>query len=268
MQQGWYKIVPVGAGVFAIGEPQYRQQNWSYLICGSTRALLFDTGSYYGTMPPVIAGLTALPLTVLPSHMHYDHLGNILGFPRIALPDIPILRACENGGYVTPTETLYLGDREGRQCPSFAVTDWLDIGCTIDLGGRRLQLVHTPGHSPDSVSLWDASAGLFFAADYLYEGALYAQVPGASLAEYLQTAQDLAALLPGGTQILGAHGNAPDVASAQPPVLDTSVLPLLIAALNKAQSATPPTNNDVLRIPVQPGIELLAGADALTQQGG
>jgi glyoxylase-like metal-dependent hydrolase (beta-lactamase superfamily II) len=262
-EQDWYKIQEVAPGVTAIGEPRYHQQNWSYLICGSERALLFDTGSYYGTMPPVIAGLTDLPLTVLPSHMHYDHLGNVLGFDRIALPDLPVLRACEDAGRVTPTDTLFLGDREDRQAPTFAVAEWLASDAMIDLGGRQLQLIHTPGHSPDSVSLWDAEARLFFAADYLYQGALYAQVPGASVAEYLGTAGRLASLLPKDTRILGAHGDAADADSAQPPILPASVLDRLIVCLSDLIMAPPPARGEVHRAPVQPGLELLVNSDAM-----
>ena len=59
----WYVLRDVAPGITAIGEPRYHQQTWSYLICGSEAALLFDSGSYYGTLPPVIAGLTDLPLT-------------------------------------------------------------------------------------------------------------------------------------------------------------------------------------------------------------
>ncbi|MFX0543757.1 MBL fold metallo-hydrolase [Roseovarius sp. S4756] len=262
----WYKLVPVAAGVTAIGEPRYHQQNWSYLICGKDRALLFDTGSYYGTLPPVIAELTDLPLTVLPSHMHYDHLGNIIGFDHVALPDLPVLRACEDGtGHVTPSDTLFLGDREERSAPRFAVTEWLALDSVIDLGGRQLTLLHTPGHSPDSVSLWDAEAGLLFAADYLYEGALYAQVPGASLAEYLETAGRLSTLVPGDARLFGAHGDAPDEATAQPPVLPASTLGRLMICLSDLMTAPPPAEGEVRRVPVQPGVDLLVNAEALAR---
>lgn len=260
----WYVLRDVAPGVTAIGEPRYHQQNWSYLVCGNAAALLFDTGSYYGTLPPVIAGLTDLPLTVLPSHMHYDHLGNILGFERIVLPDLPVLRDCEADGMVTPSETLFLGDREERNAPSFAVAEWLSPDSMIDLGGRQLRLVHTPGHSPDSVSLWDAEAGLFFAADYLYLGDLYAQVPGASLRAYLETAGRLSAALPGNTRILGAHGDAESPDDAQPPELSAAVLGRLMICLTDLMTAPPPAPGEVARTSVQPGIDLLVNSDAYT----
>ena len=265
MSDTWYKIQQIAPGTFAIGEPKYHQQNWSYLICGAERALLFDTGSYFGTLPPVVAGLTDLPLTVLPSHMHYDHLGNIAGFDRIVLPDLPVLRACEADGMVTPSDTLFLGDREERIAPTFPVAEWLALDGMIDLGGRQLRLVHTPGHSPDSVSLWDSQAELFFAADYLYRGDLYAQVPGASLPDYLGTAGRLATLLPKTTRIFGAHGNAEDEAAAEAPSLNANILDRLIVCLTDLMMSPPAATGDVIRARVQPGVDLLVNSDALAR---
>ena len=263
MTQDWYKVIPLGNGITAIGEPRYHQQNWSYLICGTERALLFDTGSYYGDITPVVASLTDLPLIVMPSHMHYDHLGNILGFERIVLPDLPILRACATGAQITPTETLFLGRSEDRTAPTFAVDSWLPIGADIDLGGITLHLLHTPGHSPDSVSLWWAEGRTLFAADYLYHGPLYAQVPGADLPAYLATARVLQDLLPSDVRILGAHGKADGYDTAQAPTLGSCALADLIACLERI-SATPPTLTDCkAELPVTDGMTIIVGADAL-----
>jgi glyoxylase-like metal-dependent hydrolase (beta-lactamase superfamily II) len=66
--------------------------------------------------------------------------------------------------------------------------------------------LHTPGHSPDSVSLFDAEANILFAADFVYPGKLYAQIRGADLRSYLETAEDLLPRLTEETAILCAHG--------------------------------------------------------------
>jgi hydroxyacylglutathione hydrolase len=86
------------------------------------------------------------------------------------------------------------------------VSNWLAPGAAIDLGGRRLDLVPTPGHSPDSVSLHESRTKLFFAADFIYPGQLYAQVPGSDLAAYLATARALGQCLTDESRILCAHG--------------------------------------------------------------
>lgn len=261
--QDWYKVVSLAPGVFAIGEPRYEQQNWSYLICGREQALLFDTGSYFGEMSPVVAGLTDLPLTVMPSHMHYDHLGNVQAFERVVLPDLAILRACAAGDIVTPSDDLFLPQSEGRVPPAFRVAEWLEIGAQIDLGGRRLELLHTPGHSPDSVSLWWAEAGVLFAADYLYHGPLFAQVPGASLSAYLGTARDLEAQLPPRAVIFGAHGDAHSPEAAQPPQLDTAHLAALITCLEDIRATPPDMANGPHERRVSALNTLITGPDAL-----
>jgi len=237
--QGWYKIVKIAPGLHAIGEPRYEQQNWSYLIEGAARALLFDTGSFFGNIAPVIYHLTDLPLAVLPSHMHYDHLGNIHRFETIHLPDLPVLRACAVDGLVTPTETLFLGEYENRRPPGFRVAEWLVPGTRIDLGDRHLDLLHTPGHSPDSVSLWWAEANILLAADFLYPGGLYAQVPGASLPDYLATTGALLTRAGPRTRIFGAHGDADDPGCAIPPQLGTQELEALETTLLALRNTAP-----------------------------
>ena len=68
-------------------------------------------------------------------------------------------------------------------------------------------MLHTPGHSPDSIALWEAGRARLYAADFLYRGDLYAQVPGASLPIYVQTLGHLLEMLPQDVQIVGAHGD-------------------------------------------------------------
>ncbi len=263
MTESKYKVIEVAPGVHAIGEPLYHQQNWTYLICGSERALLFDTGSYFSDITPVVAGLTDLPLMVMPSHMHYDHLGNVLAYDTVVLADLPLLRACEVDGVVTPSETLFLGRSEDRIAPSFAVAEWLAIGSSINLGGAVLTVLHTPGHSPDSVSLWWAERDMLFAADFLYHGRLFAQTPGASLVEYDKAAQEVRALITPHTRILGAHGNADSVEAAQAPELDRSHLDALIAVFAEMRRNPPQLIDGTATVPVTPLNTLIVGADAL-----
>ena len=117
------------------------------------------------------------------------------------------------------------------------VDQWLAIGAEIDLGGRRLQLLHTPGHSPDSVSLFDRDAGIFFAADFVYPGKLYAQIEGADLKSYLETAEALLPILNADTAILCAHGK-PDAAGLhQAPRLARQDVADLAASLIKLRES-------------------------------
>jgi glyoxylase-like metal-dependent hydrolase (beta-lactamase superfamily II) len=206
----WFAIEDVAPGVVAIGEPRFHQINWNYLILGSRRALLFDTGPGVRDIAKIVRALTTLPVTALPSHLHFDHTGGLAKFRNIAMADLALLRAFEKNGWFNPSDDLYRGFREGMTWTPVKVDRWLPIGAEIDLGGKELRLIHTPGHSPDSVSLWDVASNILFAADYIYPGPLYAQIPGADLKAYLETAEIMLPQLMDNTTVLCAHGQ-PDV---------------------------------------------------------
>jgi len=263
LEDGWYQVEALDEGTFAIGEPRYHQQNWSYLLVGADRSLLFDTGSWFGDITGVVGRRAKGRLTALPSHMHYDHLGNVTRFPEVALPDLPVLRACAAAGVMTPSETLFLGHHEDRAAPAFPVAEWLPIGAEIDLGGRVVRLIHTPGHSPDSVSLWEPGRGRLYAADFLYRGPLYAQTPGARLADYLSAARAVAGLV-GEAAIYGAHGDAKAGEAAEPPRLDAPDLAALVARLEAIRGDPPAlAAGETREYPVSPRMRIIVGAGAL-----
>src|ERR1700691_521491 len=102
MVDDYFAVQDLGGGVFAIGEPRYYQQNYAYLILGDKRALLFDSSSGTRDVSPVVASLTHLPVTVMVSHLHFDHLGGIAPFHHIAMIDLPQTRADVTDGLFTP----------------------------------------------------------------------------------------------------------------------------------------------------------------------
>jgi len=205
----WFAVEEVATGVIAIGEPRFHQTNWNYLILGKRRALMFDTGPGVRNISSVVRSLTTLPVMALPSHMHFDHTGGLAGFGNIALADLPLLRGCLQDGWLLPHQDLYLGHLEGMTWTPVKPAHWLAVGSEIDLGGRSLRLIHTPGHSPDSVSLHDQAGDLLFAADFVYPGSLYAQIVNADLEAYLSSAEALLPRISESTVVLAAHG-APD----------------------------------------------------------
>jgi glyoxylase-like metal-dependent hydrolase (beta-lactamase superfamily II) len=205
-QDDYYAIERLDESTWAIGEPRYAQQNLSYLIAGRERAVLFDAGPGLRELAPVVTGLTGLPVTFVPSHLHYDHVGGARGFERVALIDLPALREQAPDGVLRPRFAQHLGALEGIEARPIEVDEWWAPGSVVDLGGRALEVWHTPGHTPESASLLDRERGMLFAGDYLYPGELYAFLPGSSLADYLSTAERLASALPDPTAIHGGHG--------------------------------------------------------------
>ena len=71
----WFEVYEVAADTYAIYEPFQWQEVISYLVLGSERALLFDTGNGIGDIRRVVDSLTDLPVVVVNSHSHYDHVG-------------------------------------------------------------------------------------------------------------------------------------------------------------------------------------------------
>ncbi|MGH8140014.1 MAG: MBL fold metallo-hydrolase [Steroidobacteraceae bacterium] len=205
MVDDYWAVQDIDAHTFAIGEPRYYQINYAYLITGERRALLFDAGSGTRDMTGVVARLTRLPVTVIPSHLHFDHTGGIAPFASVAMIDLPETRADVANGRLTPGRYEYLGMGDGLVPPTFSVTEWVKPGATIDLGGCMLRVLHVPGHTHSSVALYDAAAHRLFAGDFIYPTTLYAFTPGASLAEYRSTARELLAILPTDTKIWTAH---------------------------------------------------------------
>jgi hydroxyacylglutathione hydrolase len=202
----YYVVADLGEHAYAIGEPRYGQCNFSYLIVGSNTALLFDTGPGVRDIRPVVRSLTDRPVESLPSHLHFDHTGNLGRFERVDLPDLPALRRQTREGRFALRFYQFLGFVEGFSRPSFAVTRWVPPGSDLDLGGRRLTLLSVPGHTPDSVVLWDRDADRLFAGDFIYPSDIYAFLPGANLGDYAASARRVAELLDERSAVYGAHG--------------------------------------------------------------
>lgn len=209
----WYDeyfiVENIDERTFAIGEPLYYQQNFSYLIVGSERAVLFDAGPGYRDIRAVAESLTELPITFVPSHFHYDHTGNQVTFERVAVVDLPRLRSRAKDNQLALTWSEHLGPMEGIETPTLHITEWLPIGSEIDLGGRKLRVLYTPGHTDDSISLLDTSNGLLFSGDFIYPGLLYAFLPNSSLKEYLEGSENLLQETDTDNPIFGAHRDSP-----------------------------------------------------------
>ncbi len=259
----WFAIEDVASGTFAIGEPRYHQVNWNYLICGKKHALLFDTGPGLRDIKPVVDSLTDRFIIAMASHLHFDHTGNLHRFSEIALADVVDIRSYERDAMFYAPRDFYLGHLENMEWEPVSVAHWWPAGEIIDLGERSLEIIATPGHSPDSVSLYDREQNILFAADFLYPGELYAQVPGSSLPDYLSTIDGLLDRLPADVLILGAHG-IPDSEDrhAAPKLarLDLEDLQSVLAGIKAGELEPESAAPD--RYTVNDRLALLAGSDA------
>ncbi|MDF1847052.1 MAG: MBL fold metallo-hydrolase [Parvibaculaceae bacterium] len=204
----FYTVERLDAQTYAISEPRYFRDVYSYLIVGDREALLIDSGSPLRDISTIVAQLTEKPVSVIATHLHFDHVGNHTRFEKVLMPDLADLRARTRDSKFVPETLEHLGKVEGYAVPGWDVGGWWSVDRELDLGGRVLTLLATPGHTPDSISIWDRSRHRLFMGDYAGDGEIYAFLPNSSLGAYLETTERLLSDLPPETFLFAAHGGA------------------------------------------------------------
>lgn len=233
----WFEVYRMAPQVFAIYEPHQAEETIAYLIVGEKQALLFDTGMGISNIHGVATGLTQLPIIVLNSHTHDDHVGGNWQFETVYGMDTDFTRANARGSQKDAQEELgpgmICGDLpKGFDSKSYATRPWkisrfLHDHDKIDLGGRTLEVLSTPGHTPDAISLLDGASGLLFTGDTYYPAPIWLYRPETNLDEYVASVKRLAALVPQIKLVLGAHNI---------PFASPSVLPRLVVAIETVRA--------------------------------
>ena len=215
----WFEVAWVAENVHAISEPYHSEEVISYLICGREAAILLDTGMGIENIREVASGLSDKPITVVNSHHHWDHVGDNHRFEHVAIHAVEASLLEEEA----PEELLLEAMRpeniwgelpEGfdparyRILPSKAGR-LLEEGDVLDLGGRRLTVLHTPGHSPGSICLLSEEEGLLFTGDTVYAGPLYVQMEGSDFQVYKESMERLSALADDLRLVLPSHNRTP-----------------------------------------------------------
>jgi glyoxylase-like metal-dependent hydrolase (beta-lactamase superfamily II) len=237
VSDSWFEVYLIAPAVFAIYEPHQAEETISYLIAGEKRALLFDTGMGISDLKKVVTELTKLPIIVLNSHTHNDHVGDNWEFATVYGMNTDFTRANARGSRedaqaeISPGQvcgTLPKGfDPKTYATRPWKITAYTHDGDRIDLGGRTLEVIATPGHTPDAISLFDHANGLLFTGDTYYPAPIWLFRPETDLDAYAASIRRLAALVPQIKIVLGAH----NIPVAPPPVL-----PRLVAAFDAVRA--------------------------------
>ena len=199
----WFHVAEMEPGVHVVAEPGHV---CSWLIHGSERTILLDTGLGVADIAAAVAPIARSPVEVVSSHSHFDHIGgNVLFDVRHAhrLAESAVhgdVIQWEVGKYAElvadmpaafatfletdrvwfflagPDETVRdwpppgIAPGEGWTIDIVPPTSTLEDGDVLDLGDRQLRVFHTPGHAPDHICLLDERNGILFAQDQAYYG--------------------------------------------------------------------------------------------------
>ena len=121
-----------------------------FLLAGSERALVVDTGMTAPDIRSLIPQYTTLPYSLLNTHADRDHISGNFRFEEF---------------YMHPSEAAFyynIQSGKGRIIPVFE-------GDVIDLGNRELEVIHLPGHTPGSITLLDRKNRCLIGGDPIQE---------------------------------------------------------------------------------------------------
>ncbi len=215
----WFKVYEVGDGVYAIAEPFNYQEVISYLIIGSERNILFDTGMGMDRISNVVKELSPLPVIVINSHTHYDHIGGNHEFETVYAIDTAYTEQFSSIGWnhdqvkQEVTSEAFCSKRlPTLDTASYKIKPYKDKikkfitdGDTIDIGGRIIEILQVPGHTPDCVALLDRSSGYLWTGDMYYEARIWLFFEGTNLNAYEKSISRFAGLAPTLKAVFPAH---------------------------------------------------------------
>ena len=186
----------LGRGIYRIDE--FSLVN-AFVIEGGERIAVVDTGYGYGNIRKVVEGISGKPVSVILTHMHPDHTGGIYHFR-----DCPVYASgLDRDERIFGMENdnafrrMYLETRGAVNCPDlcrslFALIpeeepdpsfEYITVGdgTLMDLGGRKLTCIYTPGHTRGSVSYLDHESRVLFSGDAVNSSIILPRKEGGSL---------------------------------------------------------------------------------------
>ena len=198
--EDWFVVRAMDEGIVMIQEPGHVQ---SFLVLGQDRAALIDTGMGVADIRAAVEVVTDLPVQVLNTHWHFDHIGGNARFSRIgaasreaSLVSTPLSNALLTRLYLAPCLADGVSfpeafDPRSYEIKSPAPTLTLAGGDSIDLGNRQLAVMETPGHTRGSLSFLDSRTASLFSGDLVYNGTLYAHFTDSDVRAYEESLERL-----------------------------------------------------------------------------
>lgn len=199
----WFTTDVLDADSYILSEYRHWEETHCYLLKGRRCSLLIDTGLGICNIRKKTQELTNGPITAVATHIHWDHIGGHGYYPKF------YAHAAEadwlSGKFPLPVGAIRKMVTDRCDLPkAYDVSRYtlfqgtparlLQDGDVIDIGGRRLEVLHTPGHSPGHLCFWEAARGYLFTGDLVYKGALQANFPSTDPAAYLESLEKISIL--------------------------------------------------------------------------
>ena len=218
-ESDWFDVRRFPHAITMIREPHHSEDVKSYLVEGDRDVAVIDSGLGVDDFAALVARLSGRDPRLLQTHAHWDHIGASHRFVdvRVHPSEADALR---HG--VTPeryNEVFWRDAFDQTQVPAGFDTSsglpgiepsgLLEDGDRIDLGGRELEVIHTPGHSPGGVSFLDRQGRALFCGDLLYLGPMYVFLANSDPAAFRESLRSVASLARNLDAVYPSHGPAP-----------------------------------------------------------
>lgn len=182
----WFTVEKIDDKTYAISEYKHWEQMHSYLVIGNERACLIDTGLGVENIRKIVEQITDLPILVTTTHVHWDHIGSHRYFDELVvhekeadwLTHFPVPLSVVKANLLRD-DCAFPESFDSAKYTVFQgkASHILKDHDVIELGGRSLRVIHTPGHSPGHCCYYDEASGQLFSGDLIYSGTLDAFYP-------------------------------------------------------------------------------------------
>lgn len=199
----WFTVDKIDEKTYIISEYRHWEETHCYLLNGAEKSLLIDTGLGICNIYDEVIKLTDKPIIAAATHIHWDHIGGHKYFPEFYVHADEV--SWLNGEFPIPAQAVRNMVIDRCDVPKdFDVSSYtvfqgvpkrvLKDKDIIDIGGRTIEVLHTPGHSPGHICFYEKDKGYLFTGDLVYKDTLFAYYPSTDPAAYLDSLEKIAAL--------------------------------------------------------------------------
>lgn len=199
----WFTTDKIDNDTYIISEYRHWEETHCYLLNGTKKSLLIDTGLGICNIYDEVIKLTKNPVIATATHIHWDHIGGHGLFPEFYAHEneinwlsgeFPLSAATVRDMVVDRCDLPEDFDVSGYTMFQGKPARILKDMDKIDIGGRVVEVLHTPGHSPGHICFWEQDKGYLFTGDLVYKDTLFAYYPSTDPIAYLASLERIAEL--------------------------------------------------------------------------